>query len=108
MSSRLTSSDPEMTSFKGAIVFNGIENGVTGTDRALLAAKKAKETYNADVSVAAVEPCTSEGKPRGTVYLGVMIRDTSFVEEVGLPGDRNRLRNYAVISLMNYCRKLMS
>jgi len=108
MSSRLTSSDPEMTSFKGAIVFNGIENGVTGTDRALLAAKKAKETYNADVSVAAVEPCTSEGKPRGTVYLGVMIGDTSFVEEVGLPGDRNRLRNYAVISLMNYCRKLMS
>ena len=108
MSARLTSSDPEMTSFKGAIVFNGIENGVTGTDRALLAAKKAKETYNADVSVAAVEPCTSEGKPRGTVYLGVMIGDTSFVEEVGLPGDRNRLRNYAVISLMNYCRKLMS
>ena len=108
MSSRLTSSDPEMTSFKGAIVFKGIENGVTGTDRALLAAKKAKETYNADVSVAAVEPCTSEGKPRGTVYLGVMIGDTSFVEEVGLPGDRNRLRNYAVISLMNYCRKLMS
>ena len=108
MSSRLTSSDPEMTSFKGAIVFKGIENGVTGTDRALLAAKKAKETYNADVSVAAVEPCTSEGKPRGTVYLGVMIGDTSFVEEVGLPGDRNRLRNYAVISLMNYCRKLLS
>ena len=108
MSSRLTSSDPEMTSFKGAMVFQGIENGVTGTDRALLAAKKAKETYNADVSVAAVEPCTSEGKPRGTVYLGVMIGDTSFVEEVGLPGDRNRLRNYAVISLMNYCRKLMS
>ena len=108
MSSRLTSSDPEMTSFKGAIVFNGIENGVTGTDRALLAAKKAKETYNSDVSVAAVEPCTSEGKPRGTVYLGVMIGDKSFVEAVGLPGDRNRLRNYAVISLMNYCRKLMS
>lgn len=108
MSSRLTSSDPEMTSFKGAIVFTGIENGVTGTDRALLAAKKAKETYNADVSVAAVEPCTSEGKPRGTVYLGVMIKDKRFVEEVGLPGDRNRLRNYAVISLMNYCRKLLS
>ena len=108
MSSRLTSSDPEMTSFKGAIVFKGIENGVTGTDRALLAAKKAKETYNADVSVAAVEPCASEGKPRGTVYLGVMIGDKSFVEEVGLPGDRNRLRNYAVISLMNYCRKLLS
>ena len=108
MSSRLTSSDPEMTSFKGAIVFKGIQNGVTGTDRALLAAKKAKETYNTDVSVAAVEPCTSEGKPRGTVYLGVMIRDKSFVEEVGLPGDRNRLRNYAVISLMNYCRKLLS
>ncbi len=43
MSSRLTSSDPEMTSFKGAIVFKGIQNGVTGTDRALLAAKKAKE-----------------------------------------------------------------
>ena len=108
MSSRLTSSDPEMKSFKGAIVFKGIENGVTGTDCALLAAKKAKETYNADVSVAAVEPCASEGKPRGTVYLGVMIGDKSFVEEVGLPGDRNRLRNYAVISLMNYCRKLMS
>ena len=108
MSSRLTSSDPEMMNFKGAMVFQGIENDVTGTDRALVAAKKAKDTYNADVSVAAVEPSTSEGKPRGTVYLGVMIGDKSFVEAVGLPGDRNRLRNYAVISLMNYCRKLMS
>ena len=77
-------------------------------DRAIYAARHAHEIYGTDVSVTAVAPDPSESQPRGTVYLGIIIGHKEFSDEVALPGDRNRLRNYAVISLMNFCRKLLS
>jgi len=107
MASRVTNEDPDMDVFKGGIVIGDSECKTTGTERAVWAAKKAQSSYNTDVAVAALTPSISEKKPLGTVYLGVIIGNDSFVEEVGLPGDRVRLRNYAVISLMNYCRKLL-
>lgn len=108
MSSRLSSVDPEMSIFKGAIISDGPPRGRIGMDRAISAARHAHEIYGTDVSVAAVAPDPSESQPRGTVYLGIIIGHKEFSDEVALPGDRNRLRNYAVISLMNFCRKLLS
>ena len=108
MSSRLSSMDPEMNIFKGAIISNGSSKEEIGINRAISAARHALETYGTDVSVAAVAPSPSESRPRGTVYLGIIIGNNEFTDEVALPGDRDRLRNYAVISLLNYCRKLLS
>lgn len=108
MSSRLSEIDRKLNVFKGAIVSAGhVEAGV-GEDRAIAAARRAKETYGTDVGVAAVLPEPSENQRRGTVYLGIILGGVEYSEHVALPGDRNRLRNYAVISVMNFLRRLLS
>ena len=49
-----------------------------------------------------------EGQALGTVFLGVAMGDTVGVHRVALPGDRNRLRAYAVISLLNFLRRTLA
>ena len=107
MSSRLSSVDPEMNIFKGAVI-SAPQTRTTGIRRALKSAGYAREKYGTEVGIAVVVPDPSESRPRGTVYLGIIIGNKEFSDEVALPGDRDRLRNYAVISVMNYCRKLLS
>jgi len=108
MASRLSSADPGMKTFKGATISDSPITEATGQKRAIQAAKHVLKVYDTDVGVSAITPEPSENRPRGTVYLGVIIANDEFSEEVALPGDRNRLRNFAVISLMNYCRKLLT
>ena len=108
MASRLTAIDPKMETFKGGVISQTPFEEERGINRAIYAAKEAKETTGADVSVAATLPHPSEEKSKGTVYLAIVIGDQEHTDEVALPGDRQRLRNYAVISLMNYCRKLLA
>ena len=107
MSSRLSSVDPEMNIFKGAVI-SAPQTRTTGVRRALKSAGYARDKYGTEVGIAVVVPDPSESRPRGTVYLGIIIGNKEFSDEVALPGDRDRLRNYAVISVMNYCRKLLS
>ena len=40
----------------------------------------------------------------GTTYLGIAVNDDVTVEQVRLPGDRERVRRYSVISLLNALR----
>ena len=107
MSSRLSSVDPEMNIFKGAVI-SAPQARTTGARRALKSAEYAREKYGTKVGIAVVVPDPCESRPRGTVYLGIIIGNKEFSDEIALPGDRDRLRNYAVISLMNYCRLLLS
>ncbi len=107
MSSRLSSVDPKMNIFKGAVI-SAPQTRTTGARRALKSAEYAREKYGTEVGIAVVIPDPCESRPRGTVYLGIIIGNKEFSDEIALPGDRDRLRNYAVISVMNYCRKLLS
>ena len=107
MASRLSDIDRNLDTFKGSLVEAGHDQG-SGPERAIAAARKAQAAYGTDVGIAAVEAIPSDGQRRGTVYLGIVIGNTEFTELVALPGDRARLRNYAVIGLMNYVRKLLS
>ena len=77
MSSRLSEIDRNLNVFKGAIVSAGHVDAVVGEDRAIAAARRAKETYGTDVSVAAVLPDPSEDQRRGPVYLGIRLLDTN-------------------------------
>ena len=108
MSSRLSDIDRNMNVFKGAIISREPTEVASGNDGAVAAARHAKETYATDVGVAAMLAKPSEGQRRGTVYLGIVVGEAEYLEQVALPGDRNRLRNYAVISVMNYLRRLLS
>jgi nicotinamide-nucleotide amidase len=49
-------------------------------------------------------PTEQEGQPVGTVLVAVAIDDETETHRVRLPGDRERLRQYAVISLLNLLR----
>ena len=65
----------------------------------------------ADVGVAATGvagPAEQEGHPPGTVFLGLAYADHVEALRVRLPGDRRRIREYAVISVLNLLRLRIS
>lgn len=54
-------------------------------------------------------PDTQEGQPPGTVFLGVAVgEDEPITVQVRLPGDRERVRQFACISLLDLLRRSLS
>jgi nicotinamide-nucleotide amidase len=53
-------------------------------------------------------PAASESLPPGTVFLAAAIGEARHVEKVILPGDRKRMREFSVISLLNLLRKKLA
>ena len=50
-------------------------------------------------------PAEQEGQPVGTVYLGIAMLGISDARWARMPGDRNRIREYSVINLLNLLRR---
>ena len=50
-------------------------------------------------------PAEQEGQPAGTVWLGVAVGDQVEARQLRLPGDRDRVRQLSVISLMDLLRR---
>ena len=107
LASRLSVLDPKMTVFRGAIVAPLIEGEEASEAGAVAAAGRLRDRFGTDVGVAAICAEENDGQPRGTVYLGIALAGRQHATSVALPGDRNRLRNYAVISLLNFLRKVL-
>ncbi len=86
----------------------GVPPGPVVTEAAAAAmARGAREALGADVGIATTGvagPSEQEGQPVGTVFLGLSLGDTDEAREVRLPGDRERIRQYAVISVLNLLR----
>jgi nicotinamide-nucleotide amidase len=106
MATRMSAADPAMATFKGALV--APEGGSGDARRALQAAQKARGELGADIGIAATLPANVDDHAPGTVFLGLDIAGTAQTTTVALPGDRNRLRAYAVISLLEYLRKTLA
>jgi nicotinamide-nucleotide amidase len=67
-----------------------------------------REALGADVGLASTGvtgPDAIGGAAPGTVFLGMAQGDRVSSEKVHLPGDRNRVRQYAVISVLNLLRR---
>ena len=105
LASRLTRLDPMMQVFCGGAIVAGQGGGSISEDHAVALADQARHTFGADVGIAAVNPDESDAHPRGTVFLGIVKANGRESATVALPGDPERLRNYAVISLLNLLRK---
>jgi len=74
---------------------------------AMAMADGVRKLLGADVGLAALDGAAGDDAAmpaRGTVLLGLALGDTADCETVRLPGDRHRLRQYAVISLLNALR----
>lgn len=66
-----------------------------------------RERLGADVGLATTGvagPTEQDGQPVGTVFLGLALDDTVQAERILLPGDRQQIRRYAVISALNLLR----
>jgi competence/damage-inducible protein CinA-like protein len=83
------------------------EGPVVTAEAAAAMAEGVRRLLNADVGIATTGvagPAEQEGQPVGTVYLGLAHGERVESTVVRLPGDRNRIRQYGVISLLNFLR----
>jgi nicotinamide mononucleotide (NMN) deamidase PncC len=53
-------------------------------------------------------PTEQDGQPPGTVWLGMAVGDDVSAVQLHLPGDRDRVRQYSVISLLDRLRHKLS
>ena len=66
-----------------------------------------REKLGADVGIATTGvagPTEQEGQPVGLVYVAVALPTHVEAQPVRLPGDRRRIREYGVISVLNLLR----
>ena len=118
---RLTAVPGASDVFRGAVVsyasevkFDvlGVPEGpVVSIDAAKAMALGVRERLGADVGIATTGvagPAEQEGHPPGTVFLGLAHGDHAEALRVRLPGDRRRVREYAVISVLNLLRLRVS
>jgi nicotinamide-nucleotide amidase len=93
------------------LLSHGLPHGVSPTspEAAIALAEHARTTFNADIGLAAQEgPAADQpGHEPGLVYLAIATPDGPHTATINLPGDRNRIRQYAVISLLNMLRKVL-
>ena len=119
--SRLTSVPGASDVFRGALVtyaseakYNLLEvprGPVVSEHAARAMALGAQRTFDTDVAVSVTGvagPAEQEGRPPGTLCIGLAINDRVESTELKLPGDREQVRRYAVISALNFLRLTMS
>ena len=103
-----------VVSYASAVKFDllGVPEGpVVSRDAAKAMALGVRWRLGADVGIATTGvagPAEQEGHPPGTVFLGLAHRDQVEALRVRLPGDRRRVREYAVISALNLLRLRVS
>ena len=118
---RLTAVPGASDVFRGAVVsyanevkfdMLGVPPGpVVSSDAARAMALGVRQRLGADVGIATTGvagPAEQEGHPPGTVFLGLAYRGHTEALRVRLPGDRRRVREYAVISVLNLLRLRVS
>jgi nicotinamide-nucleotide amidase len=110
LAARMSALDPGMETFRGATVQPGLSGAERkpSEQRAIAAADDARRRFDAHVGLAAVVPDPSESQAPGTVFLGVVMGDARHFEKTILPPDRKRMREFAVISLLNLLRKKLA
>jgi competence/damage-inducible protein CinA-like protein len=118
MGARFTAVPGASDVFRGSIVsyasdvkfsLLGVPEGPVVTAEAAQAmAEGARRALGADVALATTGvagPAEQEGQPAGTVFLGLAMDGVSEARQVKLPGDRQRIRQYAVISAVDILRR---
>ena len=119
VASRLVNVPGSSTWFKGSIVSYasevkyevlGVPDGlpVVTAEAALAMAEGACRVLHTDVGLSitgVAGPAEQDGMPVGTVFMGVAIDGDVDVTHLKLPGDRDRIRQFAAISLLDLLRR---
>lgn len=118
VASRLTSVPGASAAFRGGVVsyasevkfdLLGVPEGpVVGDDAAMAMALGACRVLGADAAVAVTGvagPDPQEGVRPGTAFLGTAVRGEADSFMIRLPGDRERVRQFATISVLDLLRR---
>ncbi len=107
LGARLTAIDAALETYRGGTIAPASAQirALPVEARAGAAAAAARTAFSTDVGLAAIEPLSGEGHAPGTVFLGVAIGEAEHAETFKFPGDRVRLREYSVISLLDLLRR---
>jgi nicotinamide-nucleotide amidase len=109
LASRLSAADPAMDIFRGARIGRDLPGTahLAPEQRAAAAAAQARSEFAADVGLAAIAADPRGNTQGGTlpVHFAAAIGDAQLAEKVILPADRRRLRDFAVIGLLNLLRR---
>ncbi len=84
------------------------EGPVVSAAAAAAMAEGVRARLGADVGIGVTGvagPAEQEGQPVGTVYLGVAVADEGEALGTRLPGDRQRIREFSTISVLNLLRE---
>lgn len=116
--SRLAETEGASAWFRGSIVsydsdvkfdlLDVPEGPVVSAEAAEAMARGAQKRLRADVGIAVTGvagPTTQDGQPVGTVFLAVGIGDDVRAEEAHFPGERQHVRQFSTISLLDLLRK---
>jgi nicotinamide-nucleotide amidase len=115
MTARLTAAPIHTDVFRGGLIAPdaaalGRRLGVAAAlaadeSGARTAASAVRGFFGSDVGIAAVPAPADSGTPlAGTVHLGIALGDATAATSVKLPGDRDRMRQFTVIGLLNFLR----
>ena len=109
LASRISAADPGHVSFKGARIGPevGGDRRLSPRERAIDAARRVRSEYGANVGLAAV---AGEREAQGAVpvALAAVLDAGEHGQTVLLPGDGRRLRDFAVINLLDHVRKVLA
>ncbi len=103
-----------VVAYAGEVKFDvlGVPEGPVVSEAAAMAmADGVRRLLGADVGLSTTGvagPTEQEGHPPGTVWLGLAIADDVDAVQITLPGDRDRVRQMSVISLMERLRRRLS
>ena len=81
---------------------------IVSREAVMAMANGVRQALNAEVGLAVtgvVSPSESSDLPVGTVFFGLAIGDQIDAGSAAMPGDRNRIREYSVINLLNFLRR---
>jgi nicotinamide-nucleotide amidase len=110
---RLSAADPKLETFRGARIApeSGSDDPALLQAQAEAAAARVKSDFGTSVGAAAIAGAASQaggGPSTAPVVLAAAIGDHSASERIILPADRGRLRDFAVISLLDRLRKVLA
>jgi nicotinamide-nucleotide amidase len=117
ISTRLSAIDTSGAVFRGSVVpvagavretLLGVPHDAIGTaEAARTMAEAVRKALGADIGISTTglhDVDVASDLPPGTTFLGIASASGTDVEKVPFPGDRERIRQFAVISLLNYLR----
>jgi nicotinamide-nucleotide amidase len=116
LSARLSEVDHDLATFRGGRVGGNVDGNVdgepggelqSGADIAAEAAQNVRRDFRTDLGLAVIAAQAHDDQAPGTVFMQLAMEEAQHGGTVSLPGDRARFRNYAVINVLNFLRKIL-